>query len=80
MSAGGADSEQTYIQALALGVAPEWRRRTDDERRDDGCALAAAVDLLADAGGRTIAYSSIGLEAGVDLLLVRMEPTVDDLE
>ena len=71
---------QTYIQALALGLAPDWRRRSDAERHEDGSAFAAAVDRLDDAGGRTISYSSIGLEAGVDILLWRMAPSVDALE
>ena len=73
-----AASDQTYIQALALGLDPVWRRRTDEERHDDGCRLldaAAAID-----GVRTIPYSSIGLEPGVDVLLWRMAPSLDDLE
>jgi chlorite dismutase len=73
-----AASDQTYIQALALGLDPAWRRRTDEERHDDGCRLldaAAAID-----GVRTITYSSIGLEPGVDVLLWRMAPSLDDLE
>ena len=73
-----AASDQTYIQALALGLDPAWRRRTDEERHDDGCRLldaAAAID-----GVRTITYSSIGLEPGVDVLFWRMAPSLDDLE
>jgi chlorite dismutase len=73
-------SEQTYIQALALGVDPAWRRRSDDDRRQDGCEFAAAVTELDRLGGRTLSYSSIGLEAGVDVLLWRMAPDVDTLE
>ena len=73
-------SDQTYVQALALAVDPAWRRRDDEERRQDGCDFAAAVDRLAADGGRTFTYSSIGLEAGVDLLLWRMAPTIDALE
>ena len=71
--------EQTYIQALALGLDPAWRRRDDDERRGDGRAFCDALERLA-GDGRTIAYSSIGLEPGVDLLLWRMAPSVDALE
>ena len=71
---------QTYIQALALGLDPSWRRRTDEERHDDGCRFLEAATAAEIAGVRTITYSSIGLEAGVDLLLWRMAPTVDALE
>ena len=71
--------DQTYIQALALGLDPAWRRLSDDERHDDGRrfvkASAAEVGQV-----RSIAYSSIGLEPGVDLLLWRMAPTIDALE
>ncbi|HET7030862.1 MAG TPA: chlorite dismutase family protein [Candidatus Limnocylindrales bacterium] len=73
-------SEQTYIQALALGLDPAWRRREDDARHADGCAFAASVEELDRRGGRTIAYSSIGLERGVDVLLWRMAPSIDELE
>jgi chlorite dismutase len=77
MSDGG-----TFIQALALGLDPAWRRRTDAEK------LADARDLILGPGGddvdahgvRTISYSSIGLEPDVDLLLWRMAPSVDALE
>ncbi len=71
--------DQTYIQALALGLDPAWRRLSDDERHDDRRrfveASAAEVGQV-----RSIAYSSIGLEPGVDLLLWRMAPTIDALE
>lgn len=71
---------QIYIQALALGLDPTWRRRTDEERHDDGCRFLEATTAAEIAGVRTATYSSIGLEAGVDLLLWRMAPTVDALE
>ena len=73
-------NEQVYIQALAIGLDPAWRRRTDEERRDDGCRFAEADAAAVLDGVRSITYSSIGLEAGVDLLLWRMAPTVDALE
>jgi chlorite dismutase len=73
-------SEQLYIQALGLGLESAWRRRSDEERHQDGCDFAAAVRQLDIQGGRTISYSSIGLETGVDLLLWRMAPSVDALE
>ena len=71
--------DQTYIQALALELDPAWRRLSDAERHDDGRrfveASAAEVGQV-----RSIAYSSIGLEPGVDLLLWRMASSVDALE
>ncbi len=70
--------DQTYIQALALGLDPAWRRRTDEERHDEGRRFSEAAAELD--GVRSIAYSSIGLEPGVDLLLWRMAASVDALE
>ena len=72
--------EQVYIQALALGLDPAWRRRSDEERQDDGCRFLEAAAAGDVAGVRTIAYSSIGLEPGVELLFWRMAPSVDALE
>jgi chlorite dismutase len=71
---------QLYLQALALGLDPAWRRRTDDERHDDGCAFLEAHAAVELDGVRSIPCSSIGLEAGVDVLLWRMAPSVDALE
>ena len=71
---------QVYVQALALGLDPAWRRRSDEERHDDGGRFSeanAAADLE---GVRSITYSSVGLEPGVDLLFWRMAPSVDALE
>jgi chlorite dismutase len=72
--------EQVYIQALALGLDPAWRRRSDEERRADGRAFCDADAEAAIGGVRSISYSSIGLERGVDVLLWRMAPSVDALE
>lgn len=70
----------TYVHALALGLDPAWRRLTDGDRRDDADRLIER--LTAGAGGpiRTFVYSSVGLEACVDLLLWRFAPSVDALE
>jgi chlorite dismutase len=72
--------QSTLVQALAFGLDPAWRRRSDQERHDDGCRFADAVAAAERDGVRGFAYSSIGLEPGVDLLLWRMAPTVDALE
>jgi chlorite dismutase len=71
---------QTYVQAMGLGLDGAWRRRADAERHDDGCRFAEALAADELEGVRTIAYSSVGLEAGVDVLLWRMAPSVDALE
>jgi chlorite dismutase len=72
--------EQVYVQALALGLDPAWRRRTDDERQDDGCRFAEAELAAGREGVTSITYSSVGLEPRVDLLFWRMAPSVDALE
>jgi chlorite dismutase len=74
------DERSTCVQAVALGVDPAWRRQPDDVRAADGLALAVAETETAAAGVRTLTYSSIGLEAGVDLLLLRLADSVDALE
>jgi chlorite dismutase len=71
---------ETYIQALALGLDPAWRRLPDAGRHDDGCRFAEALEASRLEDVRTITYSSVGLEPGVDVLLWRMAPSVDALE
>jgi chlorite dismutase len=73
-------TDQTYIQALGLALDPVWRRRSDEERHDDGCRLLEAATAADLAGVRSITYSSIGIEPGVDVLLWRMAPSIDVLE
>ncbi|HEY3163946.1 MAG TPA: chlorite dismutase family protein [Candidatus Limnocylindrales bacterium] len=72
--------DQVYIQALALGLDPAWRRRTDEERHDDGSRFGEADAAAELEDVRSIAYSSVGLEPGVELLFFRMAPSVDALE
>ena len=76
MSAG----EQVYVQALGLALDPAWRRQTDEQRHDDGCRFREALVASEGHSVRSITYSSVGLEPGVDLLCWRMAPTVDALE
>lgn len=71
------DGRAQYVQALALGLDPAWRRLPDDERAAGAEAFAAVLDRPA---VRTETYSSIGLQAGTDLLLWRLAPAVDLLE
>ena len=72
--------DQVYVQALALGLDPAWRRRSDEERHDDGCRFAEA-----DAHGRSSTACAAsrtprsGSRPGVDLLFWRMAPSVDAL-
>jgi chlorite dismutase len=72
--------DHIYTQALALGLDPAWRRRPDTERHDDACRFADAEMGTEREGVRSITYSSVGLEPGVDLLFWRMAPSVDALE
>ena len=74
------DAPDIYVQALALGLDPAWRRRTDAERHDDGCGFRDAVAAAEIDGARTITYSSVGLEPSVDVLLWRMAPSIETLE
>ena len=69
-----------YVQALALGLDPAWRRLPDDERRRDAEAACDAEEASARSGVRTLTYSSVGLEAGVDLVLLRIAASLEDLE
>ena len=69
-----------YVQAVALGLEPAWRRLGEDERRADGDAFVQAESETSATGVRTLTYSSVGLEAGVDLLLLRIAADVDALE
>ena len=71
---------QTYVQALALGLDPAWRRQPPDDRANDGAQLRMVMERHERTAVRCITYSSIGLEPGVDVLLWRMAPSVDDLE
>ena len=67
-----------FIHALALGLDPAWRRLPDAERRSSGAAFAAALDAVPSV--RTITYSLIGLQPGIDLMLWRLATSVDELE
>ena len=71
---------EVYVQAVALGLDPAWRRLDDACRVADGEALIAAESESAAAGVRTLVYSSVGLEPVVDLVLLRLAGSLDELE
>ena len=71
---------QVYVQALALGIDPAWRRQPADLRCEDGRAFSVAIDQARAAGSTAGIHSSIGLEPGVDLLLWRTAPSMELLE
>jgi chlorite dismutase len=74
------EQSQTYVQAVALGLDPAWRRLPDADRRADAQAFVDAECLTAEAGVRTLTCSSVGLEPGVDLLLLRLADSMERLE
>jgi len=75
-----AAASQLFVQAVGLGLDPAWRRLDRAERLADGRAFIAAEADTAANGVRTLVYSSIGLEPGVDLLLLRLADSIDALE
>ena len=69
-----------FIQALALSIDAEWRRRSAVERQDDLDDFLAAHLAASDDRVSSTLYSSIGLEPGVDLILWRTAAEIDLLE
>ena len=73
-------ASQIYVQAVALGLEPAWRRLPPAERRGDAAEIEVAENATSAAGVRTLTYSSIGLEPGVDVVLLRLADSLDALE
>ena len=69
---------QRFVQALALGLDPAWRRLPEGERCEDAMAFCQAIERAQRV--TTFSYSMIGLQAGTDLLLWRLASSLDDLE
>lgn len=66
-----------FVQALALGLDPAWRRLPEAERCSDAQAFLAALQV---AGVTTHTYSMVGMQAGSDLLVWRLAGGFDLLE
>lgn len=79
-ASNGTGTGSTFVQALALGLDPAWRRRDDADRARDGDEFRTALAAGPDDGVGGATYSSIGLEPDVDLLLWRTAASVDALE
>jgi chlorite dismutase len=71
-------SEGLFVHALALGLDPAWRRQGAEERCRSAEELCAAV--ATDSQVTTHAYSTIGIEPGVDLVLWSLAPSLEALE
>jgi chlorite dismutase len=67
-----------FVHALALGLNPAWRRLPDAERRTTCADFIQSVD--APGAVKTFTYTMVGLQAGVDLMLWRLAPSLDALE
>jgi chlorite dismutase len=71
-------TDRRFVHALALGLEPAWRRLPDAERCESAEDLIRVLD--GEAGVTTHSYSMIGLQAGTDLLLWSLGPTLESLE
>lgn len=78
MDARSTVSDNQFVQALALGLDPAWRRLPADDRCRSAEAMCAAVSAQPEV--KTFTYSMIGLEASVDLMLWNLAPSLDALE
>jgi len=67
-----------YVQALALGLDPSWRRLPAERRAATAARFGSAVS--ADPEVVSYVYSLIGLKPGIDLLVWRLAPSVDAIE
>jgi chlorite dismutase len=66
-----------YVQALALGLDPAWRRQEAAQRNRDAECFAAALEQPE---VRTFTYSMVGMQPGSDLLLWRLAGSFEALE
>lgn len=67
-----------YVQALALGLDPAWRRQPVEQRAVAGARFAS--ELSGDPSVLTHVYSLIGMKPGIELLVWRLAPSIDALE
>ena len=67
-----------FVQALALGLDPAWRRLPAAERRESCAEFFAAVE--SGEAVTTFTYSMVGLKPGIDVLLWRLGSGLDALE
>jgi chlorite dismutase len=67
-----------FVQALALGLDPAWRRLSEGERRETCAEFFRAVE--AGEAVKTFTYSMVGLKPGVDVLLWRLGASLEALE
>jgi len=67
-----------FVQALGLGLDWGVRRRTPQERCDDVRDLERALEVQPEV--RTFTYTTIGLQAGTDLVLWSLAPSLEALE
>jgi chlorite dismutase len=71
-------SEKRFVHALALGLDPAWRRLDPEQRCQTAEELCAAI--TGTPAVRTFTYSTIGLKAGVDLVLWSLAASLAELE
>jgi len=77
--AGTELSDTTLFQVLALRLDPAWRRQAPASREAEAAVFRR---LLASAGAvvRTLSYTTVGLRADTDMVLVRVAERIEDLE
>ena len=67
-----------FVHALALALDPAWRRLPDAQRRSTCADFLATIESAKDV--QSHAYSMVGLQPGVDLMLWRLAVSLDALE
>ncbi len=77
MSSRGPRSQQ-FVHALALGLDGAWRRLPDAQRRSTCADFVSSIERAADV--TSYAYTMVGLQPGIDLMLWRLAPSLDALE
>src|SRR5216683_1034905 len=69
---------EQYVHALALGLDPAWRRLPDAQRRSTCADFVSTIESATSI--TNYAYTMVGLQAGIDLVLWRLAPSLDALE
>jgi len=69
---------QQFVHALALGLDGAWRRLPDAQRRSTCADFISSVERAREV--KSFAYTMVGLQPGIDLVLWRMAPSLEALE